>query len=428
MAGIGYKTILFLAMSACITNGEISGIVTDTGGVALPDASVMLEKGGQTATTGADGRFTLSGGTRLKSPVNHLQRHRLRVTERKGLLTISIAQSSLVTVTVFSMQGRITSTMQKTLGAGSHSVALSHRVAGVCLCKVRAGAEEVVLKIDGVTAGSRAPALQSKPSVALAKPAGIAGTIHDIIAVTKSGFLNYRAAVYNPDTSGMEIKMIIRAGTVSDTDGNVYQTVQIGNQVWTVENLRVTRLNDGSPMTLDTSAEDWLWTGSPEYCHYNNTTNADSIKKYGALYNWYAVSTDMLAPAGWHVPTTADWDTLYNYLVANGYNYDGTTSGNKIAKALAAQCDWHGSMVTGAIGNNQNTNNRSGFGALPGGYRHLDGRFLSLDYNGYWWSATMFDDVYSDMRQLGSGGDCFYRTDRYSQNCGFSVRLVKDTF
>src|ERR1035441_4507351 len=99
--------------------------------------------------------------------------------------------------------------------------------------------------------------------------------------------------------------MIASAGTVTDIDGNVYQTVKIGNQIWTVENLRVTRFNDGTAIPLDTSTATWdsIWNNGltiPAYCYYNNMTNTDSIKKWGALYNWYAVNTGKLAPKGWH--------------------------------------------------------------------------------------------------------------------------------
>jgi len=127
--------------------------------------------------------------------------------------------------------------------------------------------------------------------------------------------------------------------TVKDADGNVYQTVKIGNQEWTMENLRTTKYNDGTPILNITSQTTWdscLYTLTEAFCHYNNTTNSDSIKKFGALYNWYAVNTGKLAPSGWHVPTDEEWDTLQNYLMENGYSWDGTTGENKIAKSMAA--------------------------------------------------------------------------------------------
>ena len=126
-------------------------------------------------------------------------------------------------------------------------------------------------------------------------------------------------------------------GTLTDTDGNVYKTVKIGNQEWMAENLRVTRYNDGSPILLDTSSVSWdgfdtvtmSYVTTPKYCFFNNTTNADSIKKYGALYNWYVVSPTnpkKIAPVGWHVPSVSDWTVLTKFLgfKDNGRSTDTT--------------------------------------------------------------------------------------------------------
>jgi uncharacterized protein (TIGR02145 family) len=213
----------------------------------------------------------------------------------------------------------------------------------------------------------------------------------DIIAVTKTGYLNYRVAVNNVDTSGITIKMIASAGTVTDADGNVYQTVKIGNQEWMAENLRVTKYNDGTPIPFDTTGPGWWNATTPKFCYYNNTTNAASIKKFGALYNGYVVSSSnskKIAVAGWHVPTDAEWDVLQNYLIGSGYNWDGTKTGNKAAKSLSATADWYADTTPGAIGSNLTMNNRSGFSALPSGQRDLNGAFGGQGSFGYWWSAT----------------------------------------
>ena len=214
-------------------------------------------------------------------------------------------------------------------------------------------------------------------------------------------------------------------GTVTDIDGNVYKTVKIGNQVWTVENLRTTKYNDGTPIPLVTDGAAWAALTTPGYCYYNNTTNADSIKKYGALYNWYVVNTKKLAPKGWHVPTVAEWDTLQNYLIANGYNWDGTTTGNKIAKSMAAQTDWKTDTNPGATGNDLFKNNKSGFSALPGGWRFFIGFFNLFGRFGVWWSATELDASTACDRRLGFDDGTLGRG-VLSKSCGFSVRLLRD--
>ena len=211
--------------------------------------------------------------------------------------------------------------------------------------------------------------------------------------------------------------------TVTDADGNVYHTITIGTQTWMVENLKVTKYNDGTAIPNVSDATAWAALTTGAYCDYDNSTANGT--KYGHLYNWYTVNTRKLAPAGWHVPTDAEWTTLQNYLIANGYNYDATTTDNKIAKALAAKTDWNTSTTTGAIGNDLTLNNSTGFSALPGGYRLNSGSFIDFGNNGLWWSATEDSTGLAWYRYL------FYDStdlDSFSlgKRNGFSVRCVRD--
>ncbi len=207
--------------------------------------------------------------------------------------------------------------------------------------------------------------------------------------------------------------------------------MKIGTQTWMVENLKTTHYKDGKAIPLITDNTAWTNLISPGYCWYNN--DATTYKNtYGALYNWYAVNTAKLAPTGWHVPTDTEWTTLENYLVANGYNYDGTTTVNKIAKALAATTNWISSTNTGTIGNDLIKNNSSGFTALPGGNRYCSGAFGygsgafgNVGDSGNWWSSSE-----------GKSADAWYRLLYYAGNIlgrnygtksyGFSVRCIKD--
>lgn len=170
---------------------------------------------------------------------------------------------------------------------------------------------------------------------------------------------------------------VLSTGTVTDVDGNVYTTVKIGNQTWTVENLRVTKFNDGTEIPPITDGTAWNAITTPGYCWYKNNMT-DNKTVYGALYNWYAVNTGKLAPAGWHVPTDAEW----------------TTPGT-------------------ALGGN----------ALSGGSRFDDGYFYFIGTNGYWWSATENDESSAYFRLYGSGA--LSRTNGL-KSFGLSVRLVKD--
>ena len=223
------------------------------------------------------------------------------------------------------------------------------------------------------------------------------------------------------------------AETVQDADGNIYHTVKIGNQVWTVENLRTTRFNDGTPIPNVTDDAGWKSLTTPGFCYYEN--NPEHGKKYGALYNWYAASSDKIAPKGWRVPTHEEQMALRDYLIANGYNYDGTTEGNKVAKSMAAKTDWiyrprnEGNDPVpdlGTVGKNPETNNRSGFSALPTGSRWNDGSFHALGTSVYWWSTT--PDSAPIKAHMSSVHTWFakYGNNQHHKRSGFCIRLIRD--
>jgi len=217
---------------------------------------------------------------------------------------------------------------------------------------------------------------------------------------------------------------------VTDSDGNVYHTVTIGTQVWMVENLKTTKYRNGESIANVTDNTAWAKLLTGAWCDYEN--EATNSTKYGKLYNWYTVVDNRnLAPTGWHIPTNTEWTTLETYLISNGYNYDGSTYGdrisnNKIAKSLASNIDWFTSTNTGAVGNNPIGNNSSGFSALPGGIRsNWPGTFSTIGSNTEWWSSSAADADIAWVRGLYysyGGTDWGYSTKRY----GFSVRCIKD--
>ena len=219
------------------------------------------------------------------------------------------------------------------------------------------------------------------------------------------------------------------SGTVTDQDGNTYDYLTYGDQVWTVENAEMVTYRDGTPIPQVTDATEWenLTTGAWSY--YEN----DPTKP--RLYNWYAVmgihDTDPntpnkeFAPEGWHVPTDAEWTTLENYLIANGYNYDGTTTEDKIAKAMASTTGWYSSTDLGAVGNDQSTNNSSGFNAFPEGNRSNNGSFLNEGYFAVFWSSSENYSINAWYRSLFNSSSNLYSSD-FHQPSGFSVRFVRD--
>jgi len=193
------------------------------------------------------------------------------------------------------------------------------------------------------------------------------------------------------------------SGEVSDIDGNVYNTIEIGTQVWMVEDLKVTTYNDGSSIPNITEKAEWQNNQTGAFCWFNN------VEEWGALYNWYAVNSGKLAPVGWHVATHDDWTTLTDYLGGEDI------AGGKLKDTGSER--WN-SPNTGA-------SNESGFTALPGGSRLADGTFAYFGGGGYWWSSTEFDTFNSYIRYIFWSGREIYR-DHVDKRIGFSVRCVKN--
>ena len=213
-------------------------------------------------------------------------------------------------------------------------------------------------------------------------------------------------------------------GSMTDGESNSYKTVTIGTQTWMSENLKVTKYNDGTTIPNVTDSTIWSNLTTGAVCTYNNTTNADSIRTYGRLYNWYTVNTGKLCPTGWHVPSNNEWTTLENYLIANGYNYNGSTTSNEIAKSMASTTGWASDPTTGDIGNNPSTNNKSGFTALPGGFRFVT--FYDVGSNSFWWSSTEGRTNSAISRFLSySSYDLGYNYDSFKV-FGLSVRCLRN--
>jgi uncharacterized protein (TIGR02145 family) len=444
-----FKIIITVLAAVGASMAAISGRVTDTSGtLPIEGAIVSLEKSGHTTTTDANGAFTvLVGSTGVDNHAGNSPRPSLSVTIYGGFLRINTLEKSRGQANIFDLSGKLISTVKFVVGAGMHSIALPHNKTGVHLYVVNIG--NTTFRFEGNSVDGNVSVMTTnfaKTYGALAKQSKTAANINDVLTISKTGYLHYRVVVTSYDTSGIAVQTIASAGTVVDTDGNTYQTVKLGNQIWTTENLRTKSYRDGSPIPLATDSASWTTHGIPVLCYYNFTTNPDTITKLGAFYNWAALNpanAKNIAPSGWHVPTKAEWDTLQNYLVSMGYNWDGSTSGqiNGLAKALSAKADWAVSTTTGAIGNDLTKNNRTGFSALPAGYVLPNGTFpvpdpisayglLSIGgYSAFWTSSEVTPgspsygayecELYYRNNWLGTGA-------AGNEDLGYSVRLVKD--
>jgi len=216
---------------------------------------------------------------------------------------------------------------------------------------------------------------------------------------------------------------------ISDIDGNVYNTVLIGAQCWTKENLRVRRYNNGRWIEFNaqggSGGSSSTWSNSTIGAHaiyaHDSVANPSNLTKYGYLYNYYAAKgiytagtilpNDALniCPKGWHVPTDTEWTTLTAEL-------GGESVAGEIMKSKGTYY-WN-SPNTGAT-------NESGFSALPGGFRLTDGSFNNLRNSAAFWSATEVDADGAWFRRLDYNSSNVSRNS-YEKRLGACIRCLKD--
>jgi uncharacterized protein (TIGR02145 family) len=198
--------------------------------------------------------------------------------------------------------------------------------------------------------------------------------------------------------------------TISDIEGNIYKTLQIGSQEWMAENLKATMYNDGTEIPNAIDDATWIGAIAEAYCDYDN--NPVNCNIYGRLYNFnVAASTNQknICPTGWHVPGDHEWNTLVDYLGGE------SVAGGKLKETKTIH--W--------LSPNTGATNESGFTAVPGGYRGSTGSFSNINYHGQWWTSAKIS---------ASGGLYFGMTfedssvsnNAHSKSFGLSIRCVKD--
>jgi len=208
--------------------------------------------------------------------------------------------------------------------------------------------------------------------------------------------------------------------TVTDIDGNVYQAVTIGDQVWMSENLKVTRYRNGDSIPNVTDPEAWETLTTDACCEYSNDTN--NMEIYGRLYNFYAVNDSRgIAPEGWHVATDEEWQTLEKFLgmdevEAGLINERGTDEGGKLKQAGTEY--WKSP--------NKGATNIWRFNGLPGGSRSENGEFVNLGYYADFWTATELPDINMAMRRNLAYHEAWIFRVGIPYNAGYSVRCIKD--
>ncbi len=210
--------------------------------------------------------------------------------------------------------------------------------------------------------------------------------------------------------------------TVFDIDGNSYNTVLIGTQCWTKENLKVTKYNDGTVIP-DETANTAGWGGLATGARSDYTGVASYIASYGYLYNWYAgTDSRKICPIGWHVPTDGEWTSLIQFTVPTetvSATVNGTQSPTAGGKLKSTSILWNT-----ATSPSPGTDN-FGFTARPGGYRGNDGSFNSIRDRAVFWSASVSSDFNAWYCLLNIYYSGVYRSN-FNKSFGASVRCLRD--
>jgi uncharacterized protein (TIGR02145 family) len=188
--------------------------------------------------------------------------------------------------------------------------------------------------------------------------------------------------------------------------------VTIGSQIWMTNNLDVTTFRNGDPIPQARTDEEWEMAAQkmqPAWCYYDD--NPYLSPENGKLYNWYAVNDSRgLAPVGYHIPTDTEWTVLVDYL-----------GGEEVAgKKLKSTMKW-----PDLRGNPANENNESGFSGRPAGEREVSGSFGYINYNCFWWSASIGGNYSAYYRILYHNRLSIGREMSFKGH-GYSVRCLRD--
>ncbi len=442
-----HQLLLFLVVFAAIMHLTAQTTITLTftaglNGIHQPLDSILIEnltQGGDTTLYPPDTLLVLNHGIGIEDNLNEHENQMILFQAFPNPVTLTstirlwLPKNGLVTLRLYDLVGRELATLSRTLGAGEHSFTFTPGKETYYLLVAEAADQRQVQKLINLNPGDGncrlsysgyQPAVSGMKKQRAAFP-WVPGDDLRFVAFTSLGVdtidddpvqsVNYTFQFLLPGSPCPGIP------TVPDINGNVYNTVQIGNQCWLKENLKVRNYRDGTPIPNLESAALWMSATTGARCWYNNDS-ASYANLFGALYNWYAVDDSSgLCPAGWHVPTDLEWQTMEMHLgmtqsQANYTGWRGTDEGGKMKEAGLTH--WNSTNI-GAT-------NSSGFTALPGGYRYYyDGSFDYIGSYGYWWSSSALSTTDVWYRKLGYNYSNVGRSD-YDRGYGFSVRCIQD--
>jgi len=253
-----------------------------------------------------------------------------------------------------------------------------------------------------------------------------------LTGLTQGTTYHFRVKAVNElGTTFGEDKTFTTLAPLTDIDGNTYNVVTIGNQVWMAENLRTTKYSNGESIgttTLGIGTEN-----QPKY-QWAFLNDESTVPAYGRLYTFFAATDSRnVCPSGWHVPAVEEFTALGGYLINHGYGFGG--SGDDIAKYMASTSGWELSpdminydipSVPGNVENDQASNNSSGFNGIPVGDHSSSGGFTTRRYFAFWWSSTIYPNGSSAYNGFLLSGSNRFATGSTSKKDGISIRCLKN--
>ena len=226
--------------------------------------------------------------------------------------------------------------------------------------------------------------------------------------------------------------VVTKASAKKVASETTIEEVKIGNQIWMAKNLDVTHFRNGDPIPEAKTDKDWVKAGKkkqPAWCYYDN--DSKNGKKYGVLYNWYAVNDSRgLSPIGYKIAEDSDW-LILNKLLSKNVDRDsfGETLGVQTGMKLRSKEGWSKKDSRNEIGTDE-----YGFSALPGGWRNKDGLFSSILTSFGCWVKIDLESMYPARLDYIGYSRCLtiYNNQSGFHECtsskseGMSVRCMKE--
>ena len=410
-----------------------------------PDTVLTMQVGTGISESIADGGFSLS------------QNNPNPFTGTTDVhLTVADAGAGAVTLEIVDVNGKIVETWcTASLQPGTNQFRISLSAAGTYVMTARQNGKSSSIKMvcNGAGNGNRIEyagtvemchGASLQPKSTTTNPFDLGDQMEYVVYATINGAEVESLHVTQAQNASQPFVLLFAASagggqpcpdneTVTDIDGNVYNTVQIGNQCWMKENLRTTHYVYNTEIP---AGETYSATHPYRYAPDNDEAN---VAAYGYLYNWTAVmrgaassetnpsNVQGICPDGWHVPSDAEWTQLTDYVSSQSEYWCGEYEYN-IGKALAAATGWYEYDYGCSVGNTQSSNNATGFSALPAGYCY--GGYSGFGYNADFWSATATEEdsssaytcnlLYNYAGVSSNGGLSTYK------HRGYSVRCLRD--